>query len=97
MRALKFRTDSTALSHAPKAIKLFVNNPTIGFDDASSSGGEQSFELTEAQAQGEEAVELRYVKFQKVLSLSVFIESNQGDEDETRIDSFEVLGDPGQT
>lgn len=77
-------------------MKLFANNPNIGFDDASTSTAEQTFELSEAQTKGEEAVETRYVKFQKVHSLSIFVESNQGGEDETRIDGLELFGDPGE-
>ena len=34
LRALRFKTNADHMAHAPKAIKLFVNRPTIGFDDA---------------------------------------------------------------
>lgn len=39
----------------------------------------------------------RYVKFQAVNHLSIFIEDNQGDEEVTRVGKIQLLGAAGQT
>lgn len=93
VRALRFTTVASKIAQAPKTIKLFVNSSsTLGFDDAESLDPAQEIELTEKQAKGEEAVQLRFVRFQNVTALSVFVASNQGDEETTRIDKLELLG-----
>ena len=43
------------------------------------------------------SVTCRYVKFQTVNHLSIFIEDNQGDEDVTRVGKIQLLGTAGQT
>ncbi|GAA5953106.1 hypothetical protein JCM3765_007410 [Sporobolomyces pararoseus] len=92
LRALRFTTLSTA--SAPKSIRLFVNKSSTGFDEAESQEPAQEFELTEAQASGKEAVQLRFVRFQNVSHLSIFVASNQGEEDVTRIDKLDLIGVP---
>lgn len=92
IRALKFKTAASALEQAPKTIRLFVNRQTIGFDDAESEECAQEMELTEKQQKGEEVVELRFVRFQNVSTLSVFVKDNQGAGDVSRVDGLEVLG-----
>jgi len=96
VKALKFKTAATELKKAPLKIKLFVDRFNLGFDEAESEEATQELTLTEAQAKGDEAVELRFVRFIKVSSLSIFVLSNQGEGDETRIDSLDILGDSGE-
>ncbi len=38
----------------------------------------------------------RFVKFQNVTTLSVFIEDNQGEEDSTRLRKLALLGQPAE-
>lgn len=88
---------STAVpDQAPKLIKLFTNRPTIGFNEAESDPGIQSIEITEDQLKGN-VIPLKVVKFSRVNCLSVFVESNQGDEDTTRIEKISLLGSEGDT
>ncbi|GAA98548.1 uncharacterized protein L969DRAFT_49725 [Mixia osmundae IAM 14324] len=94
IRAIKLTTASEHASKAPKEIKLFVNRPELGFDDAENEEGAQSIELTEAQASGKEEIELRFVRFANVTHLSIFVSSNQGNEDTTLISSLDILGTP---
>ncbi|GAA5876561.1 hypothetical protein JCM16303_003580 [Sporobolomyces ruberrimus] len=94
LRALRFTTLPSALKSAPKSIRLFVNKSSVGFDDAESQEPAQELELTEAQAKGDEAVQLRFVRFQNVSHLSIFVASNQGGEDVTRIDKLDLIGVP---
>ncbi|SCV67450.1 BQ2448_5061 [Microbotryum intermedium] len=93
IRAIRFKTVASKLGHAPKKIRLFVNaGATLTFDDAESLEPAQELELTEKQAKGEEAVQLRFVRFQNVTLLSIFVAGNQGDEDVTRLDGLELIG-----
>jgi hypothetical protein len=68
IKALRFTTLPTSLQFAPKTIRLFVNQPSVDFD---SSDPAQELILDEEQAKGLKAVELRYVKYQRVNHLSV--------------------------
>ncbi|GAA5832691.1 hypothetical protein JCM3766R1_004300 [Sporobolomyces carnicolor] len=94
LRALRFTTLPSASKSAPKSIRLFVNQASVGFDEAESHEPAQALELTEAQASGQEAVQLRFVRFQNVSHLSIFVASNQGEEDVTRIDKLDLIGVP---
>lgn len=39
----------------------------------------------------------RFVKFQSLTSLSIFVANNQGDEDNTRIQKIAIFGQSGET
>merc|ERR1711977_383318 len=69
--------------YAPSSIKLFVNRPNVGLDEADVLEGKP--------------IALKYVLFQKVQSLTVFIESNFEDEDVTRLQRLQVFGTPVTT
>lgn len=71
VRAIRFTTLPSAIAQAPKTIRVFVNNPSLGFDDADSLEAAYEVELSPAQASGAEAVQLRFVRFQTVSTLSV--------------------------
>lgn len=71
IRAIRLVTLPSAAAQAPKTIKLFVNRANLGFDDAESEEPAQEIEVTEAQARGDEAIQLRFVRFQNVSVLSV--------------------------
>lgn len=89
---IKGSSDSHA--KAPKTVKLFVNQPTIGFADAASLTAVEEFELSSPQLDGE-VVMLRPVKFSRVNCLTLFIADNQGGEEETAIEKLALLGTPG--
>ncbi|KAL8286499.1 hypothetical protein RQP46_004516 [Phenoliferia psychrophenolica] len=92
IRAIRFTTLPSVAAQAPKTIRLFVNKANLGFDDAESEEPAQELVLTEAQARGDEAVQLRFVRFQNVSVLSIFVQDNQEGEDVSRIDKLELLG-----
>ncbi|KAI3426924.1 hypothetical protein D9Q98_006868 [Chlorella vulgaris] len=87
---------STKTDQAPKKVKLFVNRPTIGFSEAADSAGVQELELSEEDVEGKQ-LQLKLVKFSKVNVLTLFVESNQGDEDTTVIQKLAVFGSGGDT
>jgi hypothetical protein len=69
----------TSPGHRPKTLRLFINRQNaIGFDEAESVESTQEIELTETSydAEGTATVNLRFVKFQRVNSLSVRLLGN---------------------
>ncbi|KIM72491.1 hypothetical protein PILCRDRAFT_829691 [Piloderma croceum F 1598] len=85
---------------APKSIKLFVNRPSLGFEDVEDASEPEAAQVLTLRAedvkQGNRIV-LRYVRFQAVNSLHIFVQSNQGGDEESRIDVLEVFGVPVET
>ncbi|GAA6000503.1 hypothetical protein JCM10207_008042 [Rhodosporidiobolus poonsookiae] len=96
VRALRFSTLASSAQFAPKTLKLFVNQSSVDFDSAESNEPAQELVLDDEQAQGKKAVELRFVRFQNVNHLSIFVVDNQGGEDVTRIDKLELIGVSGE-
>lgn len=91
VHSLKVKAPANA---GPKTIKLFINLPTtIDFDAAMSNTPTQEIELSPKNLDGT-PVNLRYVKFQNVQNLQIFIKDNQTDEEVTRIDKLVILGLP---
>jgi hypothetical protein len=85
---------------APKEIKLMVNKPSLGFEDvedAEEPTVAQVLELSPEDVKEGKRVQLRYVRFQAVGSLHIFVASNHGEEDETRIDAIDIIGIPAET
>lgn len=95
--ALRFTTAEAEIEKAPKTIKVFSDALALGFDEAASQPAAQEFTLTKDQALGKELVQLRFVKFQKVTSITIFVSDNQGGEDVTRIDKLDIYGSPETT
>ena len=59
----------------------------------------QKIELTEDswdKATGTAKVELRFVKFQNISSLVIFVVDGDGEGDKTRIDRIRLVGDTGE-
>lgn len=73
MRSIIIKS-STNPEQAPKTIKLFINKPSLGFEDvedATESEAAQIIELTDEQVKEGKPIPLRYVRFQAVTSLHV--------------------------
>jgi len=83
---------------APKIIKLFVNQPSLGFENVDNPS-QQDLEISE---QGK-AITLNFVRFQRINSLHIFVESNHSDgdgdgaSDRSRIDALDIFGLPVET
>jgi len=82
----------------PKTVKIFINQPsTLDFDKAEGYEPTQLIDLsTEDLAEGN-VVNLRYVKFQNVQNLTLFVKDNQSGDDVTQVDYLGIIGSPVQT
>lgn len=78
----------------PKTVKLFVNRQAIDFNDAKRSEAVQTLEFEKKHLTDGSPVELRFVKFQSVQSISLFFANNQSDADQTVIKSVTFFGTP---
>ena len=57
----------------------------------------QDVELSTDQLQGEKDVTLKFVKFQDVQNIQLFVKDNQNDEEVTEIEYLEIFGCPVAT
>lgn len=75
---------------APKVVRLFANDEDIDFQDAGSNPCTQEIVLEEKHIRGEK-LQLRFVRFQNVNSLVLFVAENHGAET-TQIAHVELYG-----
>ena len=84
----------------PRTLQLYTNRShTLGFDEADSEPVTQKIELSEDswdKATGTAKVELRFVKFQNISSLVIFVVDGDGEGEKTRIDRIRLIGDSGE-
>jgi hypothetical protein len=82
-------TDGTG----PKKVKLFVNKLNISFEDAEEYKATQEFELTNEDLKPEtKPVQIDSVKFVKTDTLTVFIKTNQSNQDHTVLNQIVLWG-----
>eukprot|EP00931_Biecheleriopsis_adriatica_P079458 TRINITY_DN52866_c0_g1_i1.p2 TRINITY_DN52866_c0_g1~~TRINITY_DN52866_c0_g1_i1.p2 ORF type:complete len:166 (-),score=55.15 TRINITY_DN52866_c0_g1_i1:53-550(-) len=84
--------DCVANEVAPTTVKLFQDKVSMGFEEGESEEGTQSLSLSPEEQEGK-PVQLRFVKFQNVTSLQIFIAENLGAE-QTSIKRIEFFGQP---
>lgn len=84
----------------PKTLRLYTNRShTLGFDEADGEPATQTIEIGEDswdEKTGTAKVELRFVKFQNISSLVVFVVDNDKESEKTRIDRLRLVGDTGE-
>ncbi|EDR09445.1 uncharacterized protein LACBIDRAFT_319047 [Laccaria bicolor S238N-H82] len=100
VRVRSIAIQSSSIDHAPKTIKLLVNRPSLGFDDVEDADEPevaQVLDISKQDVQQGTPINVRYVRFQAVNSLHIFVSANHGGQDETRIDSIDVFGLPVET
>ncbi|XP_037949061.1 thioredoxin-like protein 1 [Teleopsis dalmanni] len=82
----------------PKDIKLFINQPrTIDFDSAEGMTSVQDLSLAPKDLENGNLINLRYVKFQSVQNLQIFVKNNQCGGEITQIDFVGFIGSPLMT
>ena len=83
----------------PRTIKLFTNKAhNLGFDEAEDMSATQLIELTEKDwnAEGTANISLRYVKFQNITSLVLFVVNGDGESEKVRLDRLRLIGETGE-
>lgn len=79
----------------PKSVKLFVNRQNLGFSESEDDPATQEFKLKPKDLEKDtEPIKLNTIKFVKVNSVSIFIQSNQEGEDQTQVNKIILFGKP---
>jgi hypothetical protein len=92
--------DDDEVPMRPRKIKLFSNRPhNLGFEEADDMTATQIIELTEKDwnKEGTANIPLRYVKFQNINSLVLFVVEGDGDSEKVRLDRVRLIGEAGQS
>lgn len=84
----------------PKTISLFINQShAMDFDEAEDTPAAQTIVIAEKDWDPKThtaKLELRYVKFQNISSLTIFVSDGDGEGDKTRIDRVRLFGESGE-
>lgn len=84
----------------PKMVQIYTNRPHIlGFEEAEDIGPTQSITLESRDwdtKTGTAKIELRFVKFQNVSSLVLFIVNGDGNGEKVRLDRVRIVGESGE-
>ncbi|KAH6024522.1 hypothetical protein HBI69_041090 [Parastagonospora nodorum] len=84
----------------PKTIHIWANRQhNLGFEEAEDIPSTQTIELKESDWDAQTAtakLELRFVKFQNIYSLVLFVADGDGDSERTRIDRIRFIGETGE-
>ncbi|KAL8871579.1 MAG: hypothetical protein Q9174_002620 [Haloplaca sp. 1 TL-2023] len=84
----------------PKTIQVYTNRAhVLGFEEAEDIQATQSTVLQQHDwntATGTAKIELRYVKFQNVSSLVLFVQDGDGEGEKVRIDRLRIIGERGE-
>jgi len=79
----------------PKDIRLFKNLPkTLSFSELDNILSTQDFEMSGNDLEHGNPVRLRYVRFQNVQNLQIFVENNQSQTNKTQINYIGFVGRP---
>ena len=91
--------DAVEVPMRPKTIQLYTNSAhVLGFEEADDIEANQSVTLHPQDwdsSTGTVRVDLRYVKFQNVSSLVLFVVDGDGDGERVRIDRVRIVGEKG--
>jgi hypothetical protein len=81
----------------PTTVKVYVNRENLGFEDIEDVDPTQTYDLTaEELRESSEPIVTKFVKFQRVKSLTFFIEDNNGGE-VSALGSLKLMGRPVST
>ena len=88
------------LPSRPKLVKVYINRPSIlSFDEAEGTPATQEIALSEKDwdpKTNTAKLELRFVKFQNVTSLVLFVVESEGDNEKVRVDRIRIVGETGE-
>lgn len=90
---LRLDSPSEEEEKMPTSVKIFINTPDLGFDEAEDLLPTQEIELSPNSLTSDTAEKLNYVKFQYVSNLTLFFPDNNGG-DTTMLSNLKVFGSP---
>ena len=92
--------DDDEIPMRPKTVKIYSNRANVlGFDEAEELPATQTFTLGPAdwnQQTGTAILPLRFVKFQTVHSLVLFVVDGDGEGEKVRMDRVRIFGEIGE-
>ena len=92
--------DEDEVPMRPKTFQIYSNRPHIlGFDEAEDVPATQTITLETRdwdEKNGTAKIELRFVKFQNVTSLVIFVLDGDGNGEKVRIDRLRIIGETGE-
>jgi hypothetical protein len=92
--------DDDDIPARPRRIEIYTNRShNLGFDEAEDIPATQTIELTPESwdaTTNKAVIETRFVKFQNVSSLVLFVIDAEGDAEKTRIDRIRIIGETGE-
>ncbi|KAL9079770.1 MAG: hypothetical protein Q9157_001342 [Trypethelium eluteriae] len=92
--------DDSEAPMRPRTIRLFTNRSNnLGFDEAEDEPAAQEIEVRPGDwdpATATAKLELRFVKFQNVTSLVVFVVDGEGEGEKVRLDRIRLIGETGE-
>ncbi|GLT38810.1 hypothetical protein SLA2020_130320 [Shorea laevis] len=80
----------------PKTVKLFSNKEHMGFSNVNDFPPSDTLVLSPENMEGKPII-LKFVKFQNVRSLTIFIEDNQSGSDITKVQKIVLYGTTVET
>ncbi len=92
--------DDDEIPMRPKTIQIYSNRAhVLGFDEAEDLPATQSITLNAGdwdEKTGTAKIELRFVKFQNVTSLVLFVVDGDGEGEKVRVDRLRLVGQSGE-
>ena len=96
IRSIKFTEFNQGIDPEcnPSKLNLYVNRDNLGFEDCDDVDPTQTLHLTtEDLKESADPINLKFVKYQRVNSLTIFITDNQGG-DVTALGGLKIYGRP---
>ncbi|KAL0258361.1 Thioredoxin-like protein 1 [Diplodia seriata] len=92
--------DADEVPMRPRTIKLYTNRAhNLGFEEADDIPATQEIAIKPEDwdaSTGTAKLELRFVKFQNITSLVMFVVDGEGDGERVRLDRIRIIGDSGE-
>jgi len=92
--------DDSEIPMRPKTVHVYSNRAhVLGFEEAEDIPATQSISLSSNNwdaKTGTAKIDLRFVKFQNVTSLVIFVVDGDGDGERVRVDRLRIIGETGE-
>lgn len=98
LTSLPEESDDDEAPGRPKTVKIYINTQNvIGFDEADSLEPTQEITLEESDwKDGTAVINTRFVRFQRVSTLSIFLVDAADDKEKVRLDRIRIIGESGE-